>query len=422
MSDSENRLSLLIELKDEPGSLEAALHAFTTHRVNLTHIESRPAHGDTFDFFVDCEGQRNDTGVAAVIAALDRIAIKLLVLDHQAVPWFPRHISELDHIIDRTLDAGSELEADHPGFRDAQYRARRAQVVDLARQYRHGQELPSVTYTAPEVATWREIYGRLRPLHDAHACAAYQRTVRDLEDECVFGPDDIPQVAAVSEFLQARTGFRIRPVPGLLGSREFLTGLAFRVFFATQYIRHHSKPFYTPEPDVCHELIGHAPMFADAAFADFSQEIGLASLGASEEEIERLARCYWYSVEFGLLRERGLVKAYGAGLLSSSGELEQACAGANQDDAVADAAAVNKAPDPEAISPELLTWDPAVAALRPYPITRYQPAYFVARSLYQAKKLMRDYCREQHRPFYARFNPATERIWVDRAVRRDPVV
>jgi phenylalanine-4-hydroxylase len=164
-------------------------------------------------------------------------------------------------------------------------------------------------------------------------------------------------------------------------------------------------------------------MFADADFADFSQEIGLASLGASDEDIQRLATCYWHSVEFGLLHDHqsDTVKAYGAGLLSSFGELEYACKDMKFTvnpfehtpfHASATRSIVNRVP-------KLLPWDPKVACGTAYPICDYQPTYFVASSLIDAKVKMRAFCETLPKPFYARYNTLTNSIWVDRAVKAD---
>ena len=319
------RLTLLLRLPDRPGSLQRALKVISDNQINLTQIESRPARGRSFDFFVDCEGRRGDRAIDNAITALDSIAMRLLVLDHREVPWFPRQIDDLDLIANHTLDAGTDLQADHPGFHDAAYRQRRAAIDALARAHRQGEPIALVDYSAAEHETWNTVYGELTALHARYACRQYRQILAELEAHCGYASGQIPQARTVSDYLQATTGFQLRPVAGLLSSRDFLNGLAFRVFFSTQYIRHHSKPLYTPEPDVCHELIGHAPMFADPAFAELSAEIGLASLGASDAEVERLARCYWHSVEFGLVREDDTLKAYGAGLLSSFGELEYAC-------------------------------------------------------------------------------------------------
>lgn len=143
------------------------------------------------------------------------------------------------------------------------------------------------------------------------------------------------------------------------------------------------------------------------------QEIGLASLGASEEDVLKLARCYWHSVEFGLCREDGKAKAYGAGLLSSFGELEYACKerGKNDDNSKVEH-------DGMPYCPEIKPWDPVVAAAQDFPITSYQPVYFLAESLQDAKLKMRKYCRELGRPFFAMYNAQTETVHIDRPVRR----
>jgi phenylalanine-4-hydroxylase len=232
-----------------------------------------------------------------------------------------------------------------------------------------------------------QVYTKLEESQKKYACSEYLSIFPLMQEHCGYSKDRIPQVRDISVFLESRTGFRIRPVAGLLTSRDFLHGLAFKTFFSTQYIRHSSRPFYTPEPDICHELLGHAPMFLDPDFASFSQEIGLASLGASDADIKRLATCYWYSVEFGLVREGGEIKAYGAGLLSSFGELEYACSLPSSSSSALSHDISQSYPDihpplgqdlPSILSPRILPWDPAVASETEYPITCYQPVYFVA--------------------------------------------
>lgn len=123
-------------------------------------------------------------------------------------------------------------------------------------------------------------------------------------------------------YIKEKTNFRIKAAHGILSQREFLNALAHRVFFSTQYIRHHKTPEYTPEPDIVHEVVGHIPMFADPVVADISHEIGLLSMGASDEQLRRLGNLYWFTIEFGACKENGKMKGYGAGIASSIGECE----------------------------------------------------------------------------------------------------
>jgi phenylalanine-4-hydroxylase len=113
-------------------------------------------------------------------------------------------------------------------------------------------------------------------------------------------------------------------VAGLVEPRVFLESLARGVFLSTQYIRHHSTPLYTPEPDVAHEIIGHAVTLASRRFAELNRLFGEAVARTDDaSELDRLARVYWFTIEFGVLRENGGIKAYGTGLLSSAGELAE---------------------------------------------------------------------------------------------------
>jgi phenylalanine-4-hydroxylase len=208
------------------------------------------------------------------------------------------------------------LDPDHPGFKDPVYRARRNEIALHALRFRDGDPIPRVDYTPEEQAVWRLTWERLAPLHETHACREWIESSKVLSlDRSV-----VPQLADVNPTL-ARSGFRMLPVAGLIQGRGFLSAMAQGVFLSTQYMRHHSVPFYTPEPDVIHELVGHAASLFHPDIVRLSRLFGEAAARASDEGMKRLELVYWYTLEFGLVEEDGVRKAYGAGLLSSFGEL-----------------------------------------------------------------------------------------------------
>jgi len=402
--------------KDEVGSLRKILDAFEGHNINMTHLESRmksfARSGPSFH--VDFLGDPEAPETARFLKDLQSISgvVQCKIQPTREVPWFPLNIRDLD-LTRETLDGGTDLiNKDHPGFHDQEYKARRSKIVEIATTYTHGMEIPRIDYTDEETRTWGAVYDRLSECHAKWACSEFLQVVPQMEKYCGYSNSNIPQLADISDFLLQSSGFQLRPISGLLSARDFLNALAFRVFFSTQYIRHHGNPFYTPEPDVCHELLGHAPLFANMDFADFSQEIGLASLAASDEDIDRLASVYWFTVEFGLLREGDKVKAFGAGLLSSFGELEWGCA----QEPTQECREMGSVPDLN--KPKIIPFDPFVAAQTKFPITTYQPTFFCAESMGDAKQNIRLFCDSLSRPFHPQYDSLTQSIRATKAVRR----
>nr|WNV28077.1 tyrosine hydroxylase [Chrysomya megacephala] len=386
--------ALVVRLKEGITSLGRILKAIENYHGSIQHVESRQSRSDGADHDVLIKLNMTRGNLLQLIRSLRQSgsfsSINLLAENNISVkaPWFPKHASELDNCNHLMTKYEPDLDMNHPGFADKVYRQRRKEIAEIAFAYKYGDPIPYINYTEVENKTWRSVFRTVKELSPKHACAEYRAAFKKLEDEKIFVEDHLPQLQEMSDFLRKNTGFTLRPAAGLLTARDFLASLAFRIFQSTQYVRHVNSPYHTPEPDCIHELLGHMPLLADPSFAQFSQEIGLASLGASDEEIEKLSTVYWFTVEFGLCKEHGQIKAYGAGLLSSYGELLHA---------ISDKC-------------EHRAFEPASTAVQPYQDQEYQPIYYVAESFEDAKDKFRRWVSTMSRPFEVRFNPHTERV------------
>ncbi len=209
-----------------------------------------------------------------------------------------------------------------------------------------------IAYDQEEDAVWRDLLVRQMPEVRRHMSHPYLDGLAKLD----LPVDRVPQCPDLSARLVALTGWRVEPVPALIPFGTFFAMLANRVFPAASFIRMRKHFDYIEEPDIFHEIFGHAPLLADPRFAAFSQAIGKAGLRAAKEDYAWLIRLYWFSVEFGLMREDGAIKGLGSGLASSGSELAWAVT------------------SPE---PERRGFDVIDILRTPYRIDILQPVYFV---------------------------------------------
>jgi phenylalanine-4-hydroxylase len=173
-------------------------------------------------------------------------------------------------------------------------------------------------YTEEEHAVWAELVRRRMPQLAEYACDEYL----DGFQQIGLREDSIPNLAEVNKRLGPRTGWNATPVSGFLPPDAFFEMLAARQFPTTTWLRKRESLEYTPEPDIFHDVFGHVPMHAHPVFADFLQQYGrvCATLMNDKEKLEKMGRLFWFTVEFGVIRQKGTIKLYGSGLISSHGE------------------------------------------------------------------------------------------------------
>src|ERR687893_2698101 len=210
------------------------------------------------------------------------------------------------------------LAHDHPGANDPDYRRRRNEIAALALAWEPGQPAPDVRYQEDEQNVWRTVCRELAPKHERLAIREFLEAKEALD----LPTGGVPSLDLVSERLRPITGFGYLPAAGLVPLREFYGSLSERHFHSTQYVRHSAMPLYTPEPDIIHEVIGHGHLLATPTFSELHRRAGVAARRLRDEDALRfLSRVFWFTLEFGVVIEDGDLRAYGAGILSSYGEL-----------------------------------------------------------------------------------------------------
>jgi len=208
-------------------------------------------------------------------------------------------------------------------------------------------------YSEEQHAIWRFLFERQERLLAGRACREYLDGLQDLG----VAAGGVPDFERLSDILDRKTGWRIVAVPGLVPDDVFFAFLAERRFPSTCFIRRRDQLDYLQEPDVFHDIYGHVPMLMNPVFADYMQAYGQGGLKALRlGHLPQLARLYWYTVEFGLIATREVLRIYGSGILSSAGE------------------SVHCLEDPH---PHRVHFDLRRVMRTQYYIDRYQETYFV---------------------------------------------
>jgi phenylalanine-4-hydroxylase len=221
---------------------------------------------------------------------------------------------------DSAGDVVVHLAHDHPGANDPRYRERRNEIAAAALAGRPGEPAPRIAYTDDEHEVWRTVCRELAPKHERYAVHEF----RVAKVRLALPTDGVPGLDEVSALLEPLSGWRYLPAAGLVPLAAFYGSLAERRFHSTQYVRHPAVPLYTPEPDIVHEVIGHGHLLATPTFGELHRLAGIASRRLRDpENLRFLSRVFWFSLEFGAVVEDGELRAYGAGILSSYGEIEE---------------------------------------------------------------------------------------------------
>jgi phenylalanine-4-hydroxylase len=263
---------------NKQGTLAKILQRISQYNFDFTNCESSFINNDIRHFELHLfirehakEMVLNETFMRELLDGLCTHVEEIGTLD---LPEFPMKLEDLNTMPIDLQSSQDGLNDDHPGKNDKEYIKRRQEIGDFCLNYQMLDNIPRVNYTPQEKQLWTEIFEKLTPLIYEHGEKSFVENFKGLEKDHLFVKDDIPQLDEINKYLISKSNWRIKPVNGILSQRAYLNSLAFRTFCSTQYLRHHTKPFYTPEPDIFHEFFGHIPMFLNPTFCDVSQKLG----------------------------------------------------------------------------------------------------------------------------------------------------